>query len=877
MAEKTMTNRQFARGVLSAGSALILAVVLTSLLAIVGVLFVMIARVDKMATSAISENRELHLAVETVIAKIREELVLDVPGVVAGQEYHDYPGQEDKWLASLEPNDNGMWRHVSDIYNQLGSYAWNMPVGIIPEYQGPTEVNDSNGFTGSLYPADADGDGVADSMWVRIDGITSSKGKPIYAAIRIVDNCGMINVNTAFKFDPRDPNVTVFDIDGSSQLQINLAELSRRGANGTLAVAADKLQAWRCGTEPSDLGLYEQNVIWRYNSPAGAYTPFDIGDELELRYRFLVNHEDIRTRIERLWTWSFNSPTELNTPIRTGGAKNITDWFYRAQHEVPGPSDIYSYRHIGTTYNMDRIINPVGPSLNNGKMVNVNRSFITSADKDLLYSAIYAGIKDANVLVPDPIASSMAAQIAVNLIDYRDNDSDVTTFDPQPPGGTIYYGFERPCIYISELAYNFMPSGSPNEPNYTSFAIELYKPYPEDNVPGPNEPNEWQLVIEGYSSPVDVNWQPSKERFYFHVIKWEDGGAKFGGLPFVSSRQLESKSTGTIVFDGGKLIELQRRVAQTGEYITVDLCQVPPWLVPDPNTEETLSFQRDVNKHKCIRRLWDNLGSRKTVQTLGYMNSYPTGPDPNPGKIQAHPYLDPLIYGNRGFKNVGEVGMVFWKNVYDDAIVRGNIEDNLRINLANPDFQQIFNYLTVFDPSSDGINNDGDLVFIDPNWVPIVDEIDRSEWKIPGRININTAPWFVMDQLPWVIPFPNCGLTKEIVAYRDTTGGFRSIGELMRIDKMDWHKTYDTDDLAWFPDLTPSDDAKDDFEERDVIFARISNLVTVRSDVFSAYILVRIGADGPQKRAIAILDRSNVYSAGGGVRVVALHPVPDPR
>jgi hypothetical protein len=78
-------------------------------------------------------------------------------------------------------------------------------------------------------------------------------------------------------------------------------------------------------------------------------------------------------------------------------------------------------------------------------------------------------------------------------------------------------------------------------------------------------------------------------------------------------------------------------------------------------------------------------------------------------------------------------------------------------------------------------------------------------------------------------------------------------------------------------DLTPGDGAISDFEERDVIFSRISNIVTVRSDVFSAYILVRIGADGPQKRVLAILDRSQVTSPGGKVRILALHTVPDPR
>jgi hypothetical protein len=102
----------------------------------------------------------------------------------------------------------------------------------------------------------------------------------------------------------------------------------------------------------------------------------------------------------------------------------------------------------------------------------------------------------------------------------------------------------------------------------------------------------------------------------------------------------------------------------------------------------------------------------------------------------------------------------------------------------------------------------------------------------------------------------------------------------MQVGEMGYYAN-DNNDLAGFPDLTPGgtvgDEAPDDFEERDVIFARISNLITVRSDVFTAYILVRIGTDGPQKRVIAILDRSNVYSGDGKVRVIAVHPVPDPR
>ena len=74
------------------------------------------------------------------------------------------------------------------------------------------------------------------------------------------------------------------------------------------------------------------------------------------------------------------------------------------------------------------------------------------------------------------------------------------------------------------------------------------------------------------------------------------------------------------------------------------------------------------------------------------------------------------------------------------------------------------------------------------------------------------------------------------------------------------------------------DGAVDDFEERDLIFHRISNLITVRSDVFSAYILVRIGVDGPQRRVLAILDRSQVdpSNSNSRVKIRAIHKVSDP-
>jgi len=818
-------NKKFSRNTFSLGSALILTVVLTSLLAIVGVLFLMVSRVDEMATSAISENKELDYAVDTVLAKISWELVLDVPGV-AGQEYYDYPDANNTWLAVLDPfrsNSDYYWRQISDVFNTMDpNLVWQAVD--VPEYH-------DAGILGEGGIADADGDGVADSRWAIIPDLNSSKGKSVYAAIRIIDNGAMLNANTAYMFDPSDPNVT--DIDGSSQMQINLLALAgRSGDPPTLAEQMDLLRTRAnagIGADPLDLRKYEQDIIWRYGEPNAPYTPFDISDELELRYRFLLNHSDIDTRLE-LWGGQFRKDT-LSTPVTSGGAP-LDAWFQRACDDGNFDPN-YAYRHIVTTYNMDRIINPAG-----SKIVNVNRTYDPNY-LEKLSNAIWLGLSDAGVN-----DNALAAQIAVNIKDYVDEDSNVTAYYG-------YYGFESPCIYISELVYKSVTTGDPPT-TYRSYALELYNPYSEDEI---TQSDLWRLNIDGVA--IDISSWPQGKDFY--VVQNQDVNAPIAidAIAFV-------QDSPSLVFDKNNKVELQRKNDGIPDYIVVDSIYVPDTFVPEPEEDGERSYQRDITLHKCIRRLWD---PNTTAPTLGSTNEYvyPESSDPNKF-IQAHP-------ANRPFTNIGEIGMILRKSAYYDGqnpIGSSDTEATARLDLANPLFQRIFNYLTVFDPE-----NYGRLT---------------SETRIKGRININTAPWFVVTQLPWMQP----SVAQAITLYRDKTlvtsgpdytnrpgqSGFKSIAELIPIPQIAYYAVdpaYASVDLDRFPDLTPSDGAASDFEERDVIFTRISNLVTVRSDVFTAYILVRIGTDGPQKRVLAVLDRSQVTSPGDKVKILALQSVPDPR
>jgi hypothetical protein len=905
-----MARRRQSRVRLGRGSALILTVVLTSLLAIVGVLFLMATRIDRMASSATSDGRELAFAVDTVLALINEDLVTDVPGVTNNQEYYDYPDAANAWLADLEPyavqsaldanSHDYFWRQISNVGGVLSTGTRDVTITTVAEREpirldpNTREILDAKNY------ADADGDGVSDAKWFKLPGEMSSRGKPIYAAVRIIDNGGMLNVNTGYApgnvLDPRSTDAS--RVDGSTPLQVNVLTLAHAPGTAPTATDAQRLRSCRTNYAPnpleSDLAAYETLVIWRYldtlrldaNSPY-VFTPFDTSDELELRYRFLLDHQGRQnTRVE---TWgAFGG---LSVP--RDGPADLKDWYPRgAADGLPGTAAAldskYAYRHVVTTYNMDRLITPapLAPGLlRSRRMLNVN----TNNDPFVLRDVIKAVLDQAT----GRDMGVEATQITVNLLDYIDDDDRITVM-PGPQTST-YYGFERPCVYLSEIAcrWGLDPAGM----EHKSYAIELFKPYFEDADPQRSPADEWRIRIAhgGGESMYRFAWRGFGTR-RFQVVVTEDAAAPLlSTIAFKSNESDEGEPVdpwpvyqyrrsdyngqpqrtlddSRLVFSENDVIYLERRVA-AGDWQAVDrTIPLPAGLfVPD---NQPHSIQRNIGDHMCAWRQWTvapvapSLGL-KPAQDVA--NAFPPLPP-----LQAHP-------ANRPLTNIGELGKVFVRNVYNlspDMPV-----PDIMVDLTNPIYAELFNYLTVINPARyQGGSND-------PNQQPAFDPNRPLETRIMGRINVNTAPSFVLAQLPWIGYAPG-GATdavalqraRAIVARRSKGSAgtpYRSIGELMEKQVPPnplWALGDDrTDDIyPSGPDLTP-DQARDDFEERDLLFTRISNLVTVRSDVFTAYILVRIGETGPQRRVIAVLDRSRVNQRGDRVRLVTRQLVPDPR
>jgi len=342
------------------GSALIMVVVLTVLLAVIGVLFVMASRIDEMATSSVVYDHELDHAVESVVELISQRLTDDLILGEWGGTSFDYPGineaQGDNWLSMVEPGNLGdsgtpddygddvfFWPHVSDITGSgLG--------GLLAEIYSQADAND-------FVPADADGDGVTDSLWIRLPDVTTGRGKPVFAAVRIVDNCAMLNLNTAhlsvdlFNGQMWPPGTTDGRFLSTVDYQRFLrgADLDPIGA-GTNDYS-DQYSILRARRRDGVFGplimdtlqyheYYHQNAIMRIENPGPEFSLFDISDELEMRNRYILTSL-FEARVERR--------DVANSTIDAGGAHygvlripvepGIADYFDR-------PATNYPYTHF---------------------------------------------------------------------------------------------------------------------------------------------------------------------------------------------------------------------------------------------------------------------------------------------------------------------------------------------------------------------------------------------------------------------------------------------------------------------------------------------------------------------------------------------------
>jgi hypothetical protein len=471
-------------------------------------------------------------------------------------------------------------------------------------------------------------------------------------------------------------------------------------------------------------------------------------------------------------------------------------------------------------------------------------------------------------------------------------------------GSKTYYGFEAQP-FINEVAFRISGT-SPDVSASNYFAIELSNPFDVDiplgdfrleicNPIDPNNPNGTVVgtidlsghVLSDGSQIVITNGNDASGAFGVSEMISTGGCIEDSALVLATYEEVEDSNPTQYVLQNRYDVYLIRNTPAGDIYLDKQQTQ-DDWFVWDSNNVNIPHFyaRRDND--------WNIVYQEMVPESNGTLGSA-NGLDGTRRNYNFYNFAN----ADERFVSVGDITRAFIIGPSTDpndmiGVTLGSDpnEKLVRLDLQDPNNTGIFQYLTVIDPiehidppiQPDPSNyTDNQLYLNDYALFQANYQLYLNETRIKGRININTAPWFVITQLPWItnqlLPLddPNrYDLAKAIVTYRDTVAGaYNNIAELMQVPEMGFYAS-DANDLMTYPDLTGGDRAVDDFEERDVIFSRISNIVTVRSDVFTAYILVRIGIDGPQKRVLAILDRSQVASSGR-VKILALHQVPDPR
>ncbi len=328
-----------------------------------------------------------------------------------------YQNDADPWLASIEPfvvdyretpmdpsDDDVGFLHISDIYGTLarlfisgydsssGSLFFddegNTPGSVdrvsfrnlratIIDPTAPIPSNPAFNTLGLSYApgegakADADGDGVADSRWVKIPNLTGPGGEDFYAAVRIIDNCAMVNVNTALTFR-NDAQTVPLTSQGSRQLgdgsrltDINLIGLKRSTDDPTA------LNTYRSSITELD---YHYDVARRLLNPVALprSTLFGFDDEMEFRHRFFINNafsgsggglRNILTPLETRWPLTFdNGSGQYSKWQPYDNSADLSEWYAKAfAHPAiltDTATDHYTRRHLITTYSFDRIVAP---------------------------------------------------------------------------------------------------------------------------------------------------------------------------------------------------------------------------------------------------------------------------------------------------------------------------------------------------------------------------------------------------------------------------------------------------------------------------------------------------------------------------------------
>jgi len=403
-------------------------------------------------------------------------------------------------------------------------------------------------------------------------------------------------------------------------------------------------------------------------------------------------------------------------------------------------------------------------------------------------------------------------QLAVNIKDFIDSDSIVTTYDdPSVPGDT-YYGVER-TPYINEVEAQVNGATSSGNGKF----IELFNPYD-----AAIDLTNW--TITGTTMPqVTLTGTIGSQNYY--VVADDSAAYVTFAYEGVTTPDQEDPNINSL--------------ENNGEVLTLrddsnNIVQVTDYGIANNNKSRQLNDPRPapLENDKGLSSIDSNNPWRWNDEITITAGSNNNNFDPTKGddgwESTTPTHWDSFIVANRRFSNKGYIGFIHNGRQWSSFLIDSSIA-----------YPNVFQYFTVIDPSMDNIDNDGDGDIDSADTGSQSGDFDGQEHRIPGLINVNTAPENVLLSLPNLAT-----IADDIATSNDKP--FTSIGDLV-------------DDVT---QITGSGTKW----EKEKTFRSISNLITTRSNVFTVYVTAQVTeedvSDPPnttvyaEKRILAIVDRS---------------------
>ena len=971
----------------SAGTVMLLVVGVLLLVLIVGMTYMHVVQEDRRAGLTVDIDAIVLAQADLAATKLLEDLGvgptgqhfadLHTNGTTDGtpdgspdQEPYDYPGPVDKWLASTSPEATGTaWPQIS----LLGEGFWN-GTNSSDTTQTLTATNAVGAAKASNGVADADGDGIMDSKpeqaaifsrggllffgWARVEDMSSKVNMNVWHSQ--VSNAGAYHATTNA---PRwwypgelDLGGWANSIKGVNAQYTNVMTADMPGLMGMRGVNTALPTPW--GTAA---GYRRHSWLLNakfYENPQAPYAAtnnlhldssgsFDPTNELELRHRNGLVYLDSE------------APIEASGRARNLLRGNITSAETAWNDGIPGVSSIANYftnepRHQLTSYSGASIFRmPMGTDTATpfwGKR-DIN-AILTGANPAANLSAEISRVFSVGTPQLPPsvtTAAELADQLAVNVIDYADEDNIVTVYNNRygmealPFLTEIYAQYEYEITAASGTAGNWSctlaGAASP------AYAIELRNP-----TKSPIQLTNVRVVVDGTvfgtldtlaagatGLPADSKLPPDRP-----LILFRDGVSANGTMStFISTSQTPITKAITNVWPthaaGSTEVTIELQVlASDSTWVTYqefrqtkfNSSYVGPFThnsATDPTGDHIYHQSFALGNGNGINMMtvdksevaYTKLSLATSVVTatdkLGLANkSNTSAPDlmtvTGNNLVIADradlsgPSVSPITHIGE-LTHVALVGPTASKTVAEVIGTNTSMKSftikaiGLTVVATTDDYSVpyavlLLARLTTLSPREDGVDNDGDG-----------SATNAEEMFVPGTLNINTAPEFLMDR---VLPIGSSSVRQAyvdaIIAYRDDVAsarrathrpgrkGIAYIGEVSNLEAL--ANTIDfgangVDDFngATFGNvqgdflantLTGADGIIDDREEMTLIHRWLGQTCATRSDVYCAYILVRGYSPGnlttpvTERRAAVLLDRSRVVDNDDGVRVLGV-------